>query len=135
MNAADDFSWEERAATTDGHRVNIAGRNRMLPVRLTKLFVLRDWHVCDEEALALMELSRREFEMNIAELGASCADVPEAAAQLQVVGDHWQHFTAAIDMIPARNRKNTNASAVIAAGETLLRHADATVKMYERMAE
>jgi len=107
----------------------------MLSARLTKLFLFRDWPVCDEEALVLMVLSRREFEMNFAELGASCADVSEAIAQLKVVGEHWQHFTTAFDMIPARNSKKASAEAVIAAGEALLRHVDATVKMYERMTE
>ena len=137
LDAADQLTHvaEARAATINGHRVNIAGRNRMLSARLTKLFLFRDWRVCNEEALALMELSRREFEMNIAELGVSCADVPEAAAQLHVVGEHWQHFTIAFDMIPARNSKKASAEAVIAAGEALLRHVDATVKMYERMTE
>lgn len=137
LDAADQLTYaaEMRAASIDGHRVNTAGRNRMLSARLTKLFLFRDWQVCEEEARARMERSRREFEANLAELSAGCSDVPEVVAQLHVVGEHWQKFTTAIDIIPEYKRKRANVSAVLAASEALLRHVDTTVKMYERMAE
>jgi CRP-like cAMP-binding protein len=137
LDAADQLTLaaEMRIATIDGHLVNIAGRNRMLSARMTKLFLFRDWRMCEEKALTLMEQSQREFEANIAGLTASCTDVPEATAQLHVVREHWQHFTACIDKIPARSSTKKDVSTVLAASEALLRHVDSTVKMYERMAE
>jgi CRP-like cAMP-binding protein len=137
LAAADQLTYaaELRAGTAAGHRVNIAGRNRMLSARMTKLFLFRDWRVCAEEAQEYMTQSRREFAQNFDELSAGGTHIPEAAAQLHAVSEQWQLFTSAIDTVPARNINKSHARAVLAASEALLRHVDTTVKLFERLAE
>lgn len=137
LDAADKLTYasELRAGTVEGHRVNIAGRNRMLSARMTKLFLFRDWRICADETLECMTQSRDEFARNFAELSESGALIPEAMAQLTAVAEQWKLFITAIDTIPARNINKSHARAVLAASEPLLRHVDTTVKMYERLAE
>ena len=149
LDAADQLTRaaDLRAGTAAGHRVNIAGRNRMLSARLTKLFLFHDWRVCAPQVAVYMEQSRREFAQNLTELSTELNPEtrtdpntasprnPEAAAQLRAVAEQWQQFTAAIDTPPVNTVNTTHARAVLTASEALLRHVDTTVKIYERLAE
>lgn len=115
--------------------VNIAGRNRMLSARLTKLFLFSQWDACAAEAGRLMAASRREFDTNIARLLRNAINSPEASAQLGIDVEHWRHFLGIIDNRNPAVTARSHARAVLAASESLLRHVDTTVKIYERLAE
>lgn len=115
--------------------VNIAGRNRMLSARLTKLFLFCHWPECAGEAGELMNEARLEFDRNIMKLRDNGGDLPEIAAQLSIDIDHWRHLINTIDARKHSFGNNTHARAVLGASEGLLRHVDTTVKLYERLAE
>lgn len=115
--------------------VNVAGRNRMLTARLTKLFLFCDWGVQKARSLRCMKASRQEFAANIRLLQGGGEGTPEASAQLAIDLERWQHFLQVIDANPAPSSHNGHARAVFAASEELLRHVDTTVKLYEHLAQ
>ena len=137
LDAADQLTRaaEKHSGTPEAHRVNIAGRNRMISHRLTKLFLFSDWSIRIPDAKRYSAVSRREFVSNLSELLSSGAHIPEIAAQLRVVSAHWNEFTTALDNPPERKNNQAHARAVLAASEELLRTADTTVKLYERLAD
>lgn len=123
------------AGTPEAHCVHVAGRNRMLTARLAKLFLFSDWQVRAAEARKLMAASRREFDANLAKLGAFGAASPEIAAQLAIDTEQWRALTTIIDASPRFQVPLGHAREVLAASDELLRHMDTTVKLYERFAE
>lgn len=137
LRAADELTAASArvAGTPEAHCVNIAGRNRMLTARLTKLFVFRDWNVRAAEATKLMAASRSEFDTNIAKLSDFAADSPEIAAQLAIDTEQWRALTSIIDTPAHFEMPHGHAREVLAAGEELLRHMDTTVKLYEHLAD
>ncbi|MDX9994115.1 MAG: type IV pili methyl-accepting chemotaxis transducer N-terminal domain-containing protein [Rhodocyclaceae bacterium] len=137
LRAADELTAASArvAGTPEAHCVNIAGRNRMLTARLTKLFLFCDWDVRTAEAKKLMAASRREFDTNIAKLSDFAADSPEIAAQLAIDTEQWRALTSIIDAPSHFEMPHGHAREVLAAGEELLRHMDTTVKLYERLAD
>ena len=125
----------QAAGTPEAHCVNIAGRNRMLTARLTKLFLFCDWDIRAAEAKKLMAAARREFDANIAKLSDFAADSPEIAAQLAIDTEQWRALTTIIDAPSHFEMPHGHAREVLAAGEELLRHMDTTVKLYEHLAD
>jgi len=126
----------ERLAATPGARyVNLAGRNRMLSQRISKLFLFRAWPACRDSALAQHEASCAEFESNLDALRQSGKDLPQLAAQLEEVAAQWQKFSRALEPSLRYLGKSHHARSIMAEGERLLRHVDTTVKLYERLSK
>ena len=123
------------AGTPEAHCVNIAGRNRMLTARLTKLFLFSDWNIRCADAKRLMVASRSEFDSNIAKLADFGAASPEIAAQLAIDTEQWRVLTSIMDASPHFELPHGHAREVLAASEELLRHMDTTVKLYEHLAD
>lgn len=116
------------------HYVNVAGRNRMLSQRIVKFFLFQSWPGLEEAISPLLEPSCSEFERNFRELQHSGNELPELAAQLQVVAGQWQKLLRAICPDLAHAGLARHARGVLAEGERLLRHLDTTVKLFERLA-
>jgi CRP-like cAMP-binding protein len=137
LYAADQLTQaaEAHSGTPAARRTNIAGRNRMLSQRLTKLFMFGGWGIRVEEVLAQVEHSRREFAANLDELSAAVAAVPELAAQLDAVAEQWRQFLSTMDTMREQTTSSSQARAVFSAGDRLLRLADTTTSIYERMAD
>lgn len=123
----------DRAGTAAAHMVNVAGRNRMLCARLTKLFLFNGWPDRSRKLGRLSDVSRHEFFSNMRTLSSHSTDAPEAQAQLRVDAEQWQHFLSALDANPAGCFDEEQALAVVAASDELLRNVDTTVKLYERL--
>ncbi len=121
------------AGTAAAHMVNVAGRNRMLCARVTKLFLFSPWVGRSRKVANLIETSRKEFSANMRALVANSAEAPEAMAQLRVDAEQWQHFLAVLDASLAAKPGNEQLLAVISASEELLRNVDTTVKLHERL--
>ncbi len=126
---------EKQSATREAHFVNIAGRNRMLSQRIGKLFLFREWGLGGERVLHCLEISRIEFECNLAELQRSGKGIPELAAQLVEVDGQWRKFETMLIPSLTNIGKTRYALTALAAGERLFRHADTAVKLYERLAD
>jgi CRP-like cAMP-binding protein len=137
LYAADQLTQAAAAhsGTPAAHRTNIAGRNRMLSQRMTKLFMFGGWGLCIDEMVAQVEHSRREFAANLDELSVVVATVPELAAQLDAVDEQWRQFLSVIDTIREQTSSSSQARAVLTAGDRLLRLADTTTNIYERLAD
>lgn len=137
LDAADRLTAAAEAAfgTPEGTRVNVAGRNRMLSQRLTKLFLFRTWGIEREAVAAMMTAAIPEFAANLERL-RDAADVdPALAEQLRIVGQLWLQFLAMIHDTTKRSGGISHVRAVLAANDRLLRHVDTTVKLYEYLAE
>jgi CRP-like cAMP-binding protein len=123
------------AGTVAARQVNVAGRNRMLSARLTKLFLFNDWNVRSAQAQNFMAASREEFSANMGALATSARDTPEVLAQLAIDAEQWRHFIGRIDSAADKPAaEHGHVRAVLAASEELLRHVDTTVKLYELLA-
>ena len=115
------------------HYVNIAGRNRLLSQRISKLFLFREWdslHVRIEE---LLVASSAEFESNLRQLVKTASGQPELASQLQIVASQWQRYIRALCPDLVRASRTKHARIVLAEGERLLRCVDTAVKLFERL--
>lgn len=123
----------QRGGTSAAHMVNVAGRNRMLCARVTKLYLFSPWVAHPRKVENLIETSRKEFSANMRALVANSAETPEAMAQLRIDADQWQHLLAVLDASPAAKPSDEQVLAVIAASEELLRNVDTTVKLHERL--
>ena len=122
----------------DAQCVNKAGRNRMLSARVLKLHLFRTWNIRRAEADRLIRAARVEFDSNIAELRQRAAGLPEALAQLELDITHWEHLLGMIEASPQPAQfpqSQISILSTIEAGESLLRHADTTVKLYELIFE
>ena len=123
------------AGTREANLVNIAGRNRMLSVRLVKIFLFQGIAISAGDALLLMQGCRNEFDTNIHELRQRSNQFSETVAQLEVDLDYWIRLTSLIDQSSELSGKPETAIAVVAANEELLRNLNTTVKLYEQLAE
>ena len=123
------------AGTREANLVNIAGRNRMLSVRLVKIFLFQGLTISTGDALLLMKGCRNEFDTNIHELRQRCNQFSETVAQLDVDLDYWIRLTSLIDQSNELSANPETAIAVVAANEELLRNLNTTVKLCEQLAE
>lgn len=121
------------AGNTQAEHVNLAGRNRMQCARMAKLFLFYDWPVQRRQAGQLMDEAAGEFQRNLDTLRTSAADWPEAQAQLAIEAEYWQRFIPRLEAARSTPSHRALALDVLAASEQLLRHADTTVKLYERL--
>ena len=115
------------------HYVIMAGRNRVLPQRISKLFLFGEWSALHERIAALLAASCQEFENNLRQLAQTGSDQPELAAQLQVIASQWQKYLRALSQDLAHARRTKHARLVLAEGERLLRCVDTAVKLFERL--
>lgn len=113
--------------------VNIAGRNRLLSQRISKLFLFREWSSLQARIDELLVASSAEFESNLHQLVKTGSGQPELAAQLQIVASQWQKYIRALCPDLAHARKAKHAQVVLAEGERLLRCVDTAVKLFERL--
>ncbi len=125
------------AGSEEAEWVNIAGRNRMLSARMTKLFLFFDWGILPTEVSRLMAASRAEFDDNITRLETLSHGSPEVSAQLAIERKQWRDFLNVVDHPDDRRSgaRTTHARVLLAASEPLIRQADTTVKVFERLAE
>lgn len=136
LHAADQLTLraEEACGTPEAHRINVAGRNRMLSQRMTKQFLFCNWGVDPARARRSLEDARNEFLANLQELRAASRTVPELAAQLDEVEAHWQVFRDEISHLPSATASARQIRPLLDASERLLRHVDTTVRLYEQLA-
>lgn len=117
------------------HYVNMAGRNRVLSQRLSKLFLFREWAGLHESIAGLSVESCQEFESNLQQLAKAANDQPELAAQLQIVDSQWRKYIRALCPDLSHAGKTKHARVVLAEGERLLRCVDTTVKLFELLTQ
>ena len=122
------------AASADARRLEFAARNRMLCARIVKLWLFADWRVVEDDARRLIEVSAAEFEENLARLGEMVAGVPHGSAQVAVDAEEWRRFLAKVRGGRGKASGDEHVVGVTAAGESLFRQVDATVKLCERLA-
>ncbi len=83
---------EEQSGTSQGHLVNIAGRQRMLSQRLGNLYMLQSWGFSNEQYSKDYSKAKMEFEEALHELIAAKENTPEIAKNLNAVSQKWDVF-------------------------------------------
>ncbi len=83
---------EQQSGTSQGHLVNIAGRQRMLTQRMGNLYLLRSWGFDDPRYQADYDKAMAEFDAALKELMAAPENTPEINAELKKVAQNWAMF-------------------------------------------
>ena len=130
-------SWvrilEKLAGTPSSRLVNIAGRERMLSQRMSKLYQARAWNVAPEAGAADLEQLRREFLAGLAELEAASANNPAIREALTLGRQQWIFFDAALKS--QGDDKRILGTNVATTSERILEVMDTVTGMVEKAAK
>lgn len=118
---------EARSGVTLGHLVNLAGRQRMLAQRLTKLYLLTAWGIEDRRFAAQMQQTRREFEEALWELEAAPNNDYPINRALEAAHLEWQWLVGAMQQ---QGDFRAYAQLVNEAGDRLLDSMDFLAGLY-----
>lgn len=83
---------EARSGTSQGHLVNISGRQRMLTQRMGNLYLLMSWGFHNPRYRADYEQAIREFDTALKELMSAPENTPEINQALKKVAQNWAMF-------------------------------------------
>ncbi len=83
---------EARSGSSQGHLVNIAGRQRMLTQRMGNLYVLMSWGFDKPRYRADYDKAVHEFEVALEELMTAPENTPEIDQALVKVSQNWAMF-------------------------------------------
>lgn len=122
---------EQHGATASARLVNVAGRQRMLSQRLSKLYQARAWNVAPETSAAELELVRKEFLAGLTELEGADVNTPAIREVLTLGRQQWMFFDAALRSQGSDKRGlGTN---VATTSERILETMDTVTGMYEKI--
>lgn len=114
--------------------INIAGRSRMLSARIVKLLMFQFAGLEDYRATSLIDHVRCEFVVNAQYLKSYPGNTTETLAQLELVISQWETLLKVVDQISHNNNDRKRIFTILDISETLLRHTDTLVKIYELLA-
>lgn len=124
---------EKLAGTPSSRLVNIAGRERMLSQRMSKLYQARAWNVAPEASATDLEQLRREFLAGLAELEAASANNPAIREALTLGRQQWIFFDAALKS--QGDDKRILGTNVATTSERILEVMDTVTGMVEQAAK
>lgn len=82
----------EQSGSSQGHLVNIAGRQRMLSQRLGNLYMLQSWGFTNDQYGADYDKAKQEFQEALHELTAAKENTAEITKNLKEVAQKWDVF-------------------------------------------
>ncbi|HJV25472.1 MAG TPA: type IV pili methyl-accepting chemotaxis transducer N-terminal domain-containing protein [Aromatoleum sp.] len=112
-----------------GHRVNLAGRQRMLSQRLVKAYMLYSWGVDRSASLAELEDAAREFTAGLARLGALPDNSTAMRQELDEIALQWEWLQTALSAEGASSFRLVVAEA----GDSILSATDRLTLLYEQV--
>lgn len=83
---------EDLSASSKGHLVNIAGRQRMLSQRMGNLYMLMSWGFDNLQYKADYDKAVKEFQDALEELTNAPENTPEIKKALGEVHEHWEVY-------------------------------------------
>lgn len=125
---------EAISATTAGHLVNIAGRQRMLSQRMAKFYQAVGWGVAPPDAVGKLTTARNEFLTAMKELSSSGKNTQAIQAELALAQQQWVFFDQALrSSITSSESKQRFATNVATTSERILETMDRITGMYEQV--
>ena len=111
-----------------GHRVNLAGRQRMLSQRLVKAYMLHSWRTDSGESLAEMDEAAREFSDGLARLSALPDNSAAMRQELDEIALQWEWLQTALSAEGALSFRLVVAEA----GDSILDATDRLTLLYQQ---
>jgi len=90
---------EDLSKTPVGHMVNIAGRQRMLSQRLSKLYIYQSWGFNNSSIRSQMDQSKNEFIGALQEMKSAPVNSREINKKLRKASQEWKLFKHGLDGI------------------------------------
>lgn len=122
--------YEKLAGTTQGHLVNVSGRQRMLSQRMAKAYLFQQWGVNVEQARTELEEAKRDFMAALDELNKSPENTPDIRNELALANTQWMFFNNAL----SETDRDQAARHVASTSERILGVMEFVVTRYEALA-
>lgn len=123
---------EREADSQTGRLINVAGRQRMLAQRISKLILFRHWGGQTAAGDAIVRTSGREFEVACAELAQAPQGTLRIRADLTKVSRHWTELRSVLTLAGEADAHDVGV-AVVDACERILEEMDAVVGLFEEL--
>jgi nitrate/nitrite-specific signal transduction histidine kinase len=120
---------EDLSNNPAGHFVNIAGRQRMLSQRLSKLYIYQSWGFNNASIRSQMDQARNEFIGALQEMKSSPVNTAEINRMLKKASSEWKLFKHGLDGV----EKRPIPYIVNLAGLKLLKSMNTITHLYEQL--
>jgi len=122
---------EKHGGTTSARLVNVAGRQRMLSQRMSKIYQARAWNVASPTSAGELEQVRKEFLAGLAELEEAGVNTPAIRDVLTLGRQQWLFFDSALK--GQGNDQHLLGMNVATTSERILEAMDTVTAMYEKV--
>ena len=124
---------EKYSGNPTGQWVSMSGRQRMLSQRMAKFYQAMQWGVAPPDALAKLELARKEFVAGMSALQNAPVNTPKIRDELVLAQQQWMFFDSALRQMNDAKNSKLFATNVATTSERILTVMDGITGMYQQL--